>query len=178
MIEKFKALRFDQKKKIAALAAALAVLFLGWKILIEKDIRDLKELKHAASENAPKQAVVDETAHLEKKLKNYSDLLSKVRQADWLIDTVNTYAADSGLTLQSVVPQPSRDGEGDYGKIVLTMEAEGTYHNMGHFVEKIENDRPLIKINVLRILRPEGWSGNGLKFTVTVSAFYSKAAAG
>lgn len=178
MIEKFKALSFEQKKKIAMLAAGLMVLFVGWKFLVEKDIRTLKELKQAVSENAPKQAVVDETAFLEKKLKNQSELLCKTSQADWLIDTVNTFAADSGLTLLSVVPQAPREWDGDYAKIVLTLEAGGTYHELGHFVEKVENHKPLIKLNLLRVLRTEKSGGKDLKFTMTLGVFYVKAAVG
>lgn len=172
MIEKFKALNWVQKKGIVAAAAGLAVFFLGWKILVKNDIRTLKALRQAAAENAPKQAVVDETGVLEKKLKDHTAFLSTNRQADWLIDTVNTYASESGLSLLAVAPQTAREGNGDYGKIVLTLEADGTYHELGHFVEKIENQKPLIKINFLRILRVEERARSSLKFTMTLSAFY------
>lgn len=172
LIEQLKKLEFSQKKYGVAATAALVVLFVGWKLFITKDLETLGELKRTAAENAPKTALVQETEALEQKLKRYEEFLSETRQPDWLIDQVNTYAADSGLTLLSVVPQASREGEGGTARTLLALEAAGVYHQFGRFIEKLENHRPLIKILSIKIFRQED-TAQGQKMTMTLASFYS-----
>ena len=176
MIDKFRALNPQSKKTIVACAAVSVVLFLGWKGLVQKDLQTLKSLKQAVSENTQKSAKFEDNAALKKKLNHYEAFLSKNRQVDWLIETVNRLAAESGLALLSASPQATRE-DSDYPKLVLLVEAEGGYHELGRFVEKLENNRPLVLINSLRVGPSDMFTTGKLKTTLTLGAFYSAGAA-
>ena len=171
MIEKFKALSLQNKKIILGTIVFLATVFLGWKFLLEPDLKSIDVAKKISSENVRKGTVLQEIAAMEKKLKTFEPLLSGAQQSDWLIEAVNRMAAESGLTLLSASPQPpSKDA--DFTRIALTIEASGGYHNLGRFIEKIENYRPLIKVSNLRILRSERRDPGNLKITLSVNSYY------
>ena len=137
MIEKFKALSLQNKKNVVGAVVFLVVAFLGWKFVLEPDLKSIDVAKKITSENVRKEASLQEIEAIEKKLKTFEPLLSTTRQSDWLIEAVNRMAAESGLTLLSASPQPL-PGDADFTRIALTIEAGGGYHNLGRFIEKID----------------------------------------
>lgn len=174
VIGQFRTLNLESKKAVLTAAIFLVFFALGWKIFIRADIRAFGNVKTEIANYAEKQAALKEIADLENRLRSYEPLLSKTRQADWIIETVSRLAAETGLSLVSATPQNFLGENTEFQKISLSVEAGGGYHNLGRFVEKIENYRPLIKIVNLRVSRAnlQGASGN-LQLTLSLAAYIS-----
>ena len=98
-----------QKKAALAAVAFLAVLFLGWKTVLQKDIQTLRKFHKEIKVDSRKRALLQENIASVDRIKVYDPFFSKTRQSDWLAEAVSRMAAESGLTVVYYTPQNLRD---------------------------------------------------------------------
>ena len=172
MIEKWKALGTQEKLIVMAVAIFLTDAFLGWRFFLSQDLKIIRLGASRIQTSQKKKIVFSQIAATEVQLKKYDAFLSESTELEWLIEAVNRLIAGTGLVLISAAPQPLREGM-DYHRITLSVEAAGGYHNLGKFVEKIENDSPFIKIASMQVDRNQGNVGQtSLRATLILTAYY------
>jgi len=168
-----KTLSFENKKRALSAVLFAAAIFLGWKVLIHADVASLKKFNKEISDGRKKQAALQDITALEEDLAAFEPCLSKTGEADCLIEAVSRLAAESGLALVSVTPRVSGE-ESTYLRIGLEVEASGSYHALGHFLEKIENNKPLIKVRTLRVSAPDNRAASeDLRINLWLGAYAS-----
>ena len=172
MIEKIKALSTKDKLIAMALAVLLVDSFLGWRFLWVRDLQTIRMAETRIQTSKKKQTVISNIAAAENRLKKYNALLSESSEVEWLIERVNQLISGTGLALVSASPQALKIGP-DYDRVSLSLEASGGFHSLGKFIERVENNSPLIKITSLRIERGQGVVGQqSLRVTLLLNAYY------
>ena len=160
---------------IISLTIFLAGCFLGWHFIVKPSFLKMALLKNEKSTDVEKNDVLMNISILEKKLKPYAALLSEKKESSWLIQTVSKTAEVSNLALISVVP-PASENHGEYDKILVAVEAAGTYHELGDFASRIESAPRFIKITHVRmesVPNDQGRKGV-LRILLSLSAFYPR----
>lgn len=160
------------RERLVGGASFLLVLFFGFKIWIAGDLDYLKNARKETATSLKKETLLREISNLKHRFGSVESNLAKNKNADWLIEEVSRLAASSGLALWSAVPQVPQDATG-FQKISLLIEAAGNYHELGLFIEKIENHRPLIKIQNLRAAdKGDPNSTDRLQLSISLAAYF------
>lgn len=175
-IESLMGMGLDQKCWALAGLVFMALFVVGWKVFIGPDMAALKTMRLQTADARSTRSALDELTTLKAGLDQYRGDLSPGAEPDWLIDVANRLAGEAGITLLSVSPQSASLAQAKgflYQPVSLTLEAEGGYHKIGRFVEKLENHRPMIRLQSLHMNLQKNSAGQPvLRSEMTISAFY------
>ena len=84
---------------------------------------------------------------------------------------MHTLAVESNLTIRGFKPQAITTRE-LHAEWPITLELEGTYHNLGMFLDRVSKFPRIINVSGLVIAaRPEGPSTNTIGVTCTATTF-------
>ncbi len=144
---------FEQKRLILAGAIGLLGLGIGIRGVVLGDLAAIHKDKALSALAGKTREAVMLAAASQAQVRSYQDRLSTSRQTDWMMQTVQRAAADTAISLVSVSPQGAEKDD-DFEKNSLLVEADGGYHQVGAFVEKIENHKPWIFVSHLRLEKP------------------------
>jgi type IV pilus assembly protein PilO len=93
------------------------------------------------------QAQVDQ---LEERLQNLAAVLPEQKDVADILKSVQTLATQSSLRLHRFTPQPSVQ-QALYAEVPIRLQAEGTYHNLGHFFDRISKFPRIINVSDITI---------------------------
>lgn len=91
-----------------------------------------------------------EVAELERRLENLRAVLPEQKDVADILRRVQGLATQSSLTLQRFTPQPPRQ-ETLYAALPFKLRAEGTYHNLGQFFDRISKFPRIINVGEMSI---------------------------
>ena len=149
--------------------------FVCWNFFVKPVYVKLKSMNVEESAISQKKAVIQNIFILKKKFDGYAQLISSDQQWPWLIEESGRMASESHLTLVSASPAGDEIFD-DYKKITLRVEARGGYHELGDFMNRIENSPRFIKISDLHVdsSGAEGGTKMVLHLSVSLSIFCRK----
>jgi type IV pilus assembly protein PilO len=91
-----------------------------------------------------------EVAELERRLENLRAVLPEEKDVADILRRVQGLATQSSLTLQRFTPQPAKQ-ETLYAELPFKLRAEGTYHNLGQFFDRISKFPRIINVGDMTI---------------------------
>jgi type IV pilus assembly protein PilO len=91
-----------------------------------------------------------EVAELERRLENLRAVLPEQKDVADILRRVQGLATQSSLTLQRFTPQPPKQ-ETMYAALPFRLRAEGTYHNLGQFFDRISKFPRIINVGDMTI---------------------------
>jgi type IV pilus assembly protein PilO len=91
-----------------------------------------------------------QVAQLELRLENLKQVLPEEKDVADILRRIHGLATQSNLTIQSFAPAPSIQ-QPLYVEIPYRLQAEGTYHNLGFFFDRISKFPRIINISAISI---------------------------
>ncbi|MCK4837174.1 MAG: type 4a pilus biogenesis protein PilO [Desulfobulbaceae bacterium] len=152
----------DQKHKAGIFAASMLVpmvlfffLFLSPKndeiTKLRKDNIALKKQVQIGIETFKKlDEHKAEKAYVELQLKAASLLLPKQKEIPKLLTDISEHGTSSGLEFVSFTPKPERK-EKFYAVIPISIKVNGSYHNIGTFLDRISKLNRIVSANNLKL---------------------------
>lgn len=116
---------------------------------IDAQEKKLAELKRAAEQVKVLEA---EITKLEEEFKQLVALLPDQREIPGLLDSVSKLASQSGLEQISFQPQPEQMHD-FYATIPVRVELNGSYHELGVFLDKVSKLDRIVKVDNLSLTR-------------------------
>ncbi len=150
ILEAFNRYPLQQRKMILAVLTALVLSGLMARFLILPDTAAVKKNRLLIAEAQSRWKTMEEIIPFEAQVNSYRASLSPSKEPDWMMKKVQEAASQSGLNLVSVSPQ-NPEKEDSFERLPLSVEAQGGYHQVGKFLELIENSKPSILLGQLRM---------------------------
>jgi type IV pilus assembly protein PilO len=91
-----------------------------------------------------------EVGQLESRLESLSAVLPEEKDVADILRRLQALAAQSNLRIQRFTPQPSVQ-QAMYAEVPFKLQAEGTYHNLGYFFDRISRFPRIINISNITI---------------------------
>lgn len=91
-----------------------------------------------------------QVAQLEQRLENLKQVLPEEKDVADILRRIHGLATQSNLTIQSFTPQPPSQ-KPLYQEIPYKLQAEGTYHNLGYFFDRISKFPRIINVSQVSI---------------------------
>ena len=166
--------RFNLPKEIKQVLALglvifVAVLFLGGKAIYKQSISQLIELKKERNQVSLENKVG-------KKLGELQEIREKqrvVKESSQFLSEIAKLSAMLNMKMISI-SAVSIEKRNEYVKIPINLELETTYHQLGSFISKLENEDLFINIEKLIISLPEQAAKDKTRIlaSLVISTFY------
>lgn len=91
-----------------------------------------------------------EVGQLEGRLESLSAVLPEEKDVADILRRLQALAAQSNLRIQRFTPQPSVQ-QAMYSEVPFKLQAEGTYHNLGYFFDRISRFPRIINVSHISI---------------------------
>ena len=112
-----------------------------------------------------------EVTELEARLESLKAILPEEKDAADLLRRVNTLALQSSLTIRGFRPQAINTRE-IHAEWPITLELEGTYHNLGTFLDRVSKFPRIINVGGLDIRgKQQAAPGTTVEVTCTATTF-------
>lgn len=112
-----------------------------------------------------------DVSDLQEKLASLRPILPEEKDAADLLRRVHTLAVESNLTIRGFKPQAITTRE-LHAEWPISLELEGTYHNLGLFLDRVSRFPRIINVSGLAIAgRTEGASSQTIAVTCTATTF-------
>jgi len=176
--EKLEKLSKVQRLLIFVLSFAILVGISGWFVIFPK-YEKAKELKaeHEKLENDLRIATVKaarlprlkkELAAAEAKFRIAGKALPESEEIPSLLAAISRSGQDAGLEFNLFQPQVEVNRD-FYADIPVSIQVQGTYHNIGTFFDKVSDLSRIVNIKNIRIKPVSGKSGNLNAFCTAVT---------
>ena len=130
----------------------LAGSFLGWNLVVKPHMAAIRYAQTEVQNLSSKESSFSNIGVLEKKLTDFKKRFSTSSDSTWLVDQLNSIANESSFTILSVKPEDDLAMLGGYlTRILVRIEADANFHQLGKFVSRVENLEQFVKIVVLEI---------------------------
>ncbi len=139
-------LKVKNRKLVVTVVPVLAGALIGMTMVVKPSLKKLSGIKTETSGLSQKQTIYGDIVEKDKRLTDYRDKLSKIPDRTKFIEELNTLAAQSGLSVQSVAPDEKKAVATYLEKVAVKIDAEGNYHQLGEFVSRVESLEPFVKI--------------------------------
>jgi type IV pilus assembly protein PilO len=114
------------------------------------------------------QAQVDQ---LEERLQSLASVLPEQKDVADILRRVQGLATQSNLSIQRFTPQPTVQ-QALYAEVPIRLQAEGTYHNLGYFFDRISKFPRIINVSDISIrAKNEAGSTNTIVAECTATTF-------
>ncbi len=98
---------------------------------------------------------------LDKKVVNEYDL-------PFIMEKISSLAEECGIITKRISPEES-DKRGEVYFSVFSYGGQGTYHNLGKFLSKLEGEDYIARVTMLKIIpNPNDYTKNSIKLTISI----------
>src|SRR4030095_12033062 len=91
-----------------------------------------------------------QVAQLELRLENLKQVLPEEKDVADILRRIHGFATQSNLAILSFAPRPAAQ-QPLYAEIPYRLQAEGTYHNLGFFFDRISKFPRIINVSAISI---------------------------
>ena len=116
--------------------------------------RIAQQLKEAQQAQEQRVTVASLLGALEQQRKH----LAQRPDSDWLLHEVARLAQDAGVEVLSISPQPPLNGD-EAISLGVALQCVSSYHQLGHFLSRIEHAERFIRVDELNVTREQGSDG-------------------
>ena len=161
----------DRPLLTATFVILLLTAFTGVNFIYQPKADRLRQLTEALDQEEEWGALSMEVSSLEKRLQGYDGrLMEKDKEEVELIDLVRKIANEIPVRVVSMTPESERTQDRRGPRLVfLRILFEGTYHQLGHLVAKVENSEKFMRIDSLRFTTVGGSPSKTILFEVQIS---------
>ena len=145
-------LKVKNRKQLVLLVPILGGVLLGGLIVVKPLLARIAALDAEKSSLSKKETLWRHVLEQEKKLSGYRQRLSSNLDKAKFIEELNTLAGQSGLTVLSMVPEEKKITAVYLEEIDVRIDTEGSYHQLGEFVSRVENLQQFTKIVMVDVL--------------------------
>lgn len=177
-----------EKKKILALyALGFLVIFVLYFVLLLKpalgalatlipETRTLKANIKAVNDDLNfEDKLKNKFESVQEKLKEYGNKLSRERELPKLLENLSDTAKSSRVKIVSIAPQTKKDTDEDDGicqEMPIAITGHSSYHDLGSFINKLENDERYMQISDIKIkANPSNPKRHDIEFVVSAYTF-------
>ena len=147
----------DRNLLFVSVVILLVSAFVGVNFIYQPQMTQIKALEQAFQEEEQLGELLNDISSTEKKIKVYRQrLMEKGKEETELIDRVREIANAVPVRVVAMTPGGRRATGRGATLVLLRISFEGTYHQIGHFVSKIENSEKFIRLESLRFQGPGG----------------------
>lgn len=142
----------DRNTLVVTVAIFLIGSFTGFHFVYRPKMAELRSLEQMQKEEKEKKLLGEEVASLKKKISEYREkwLPPSGKEEIELLNRVREIANGAQVRVISMVPEEvKRPRKAVYRKFSLTISFEGTYHHLGDFISKVENEERMMKIDAM-----------------------------
>lgn len=155
-----------EEKKLLIVCAAVVVVVIALAVFVpglgmlsrirqmseqRKEVAELQEdLQQAREKQQSMEKLEEQIAEAEARIAMVERRLPNDKQAPELFKELNDLAEDADLEYLSMVAQPVKD-KGTHIEIPLEIDVTAKYHDLGKYVNSIENSERFAKIDGLKI---------------------------
>jgi len=166
-LHKFPEIKMDESKKKVFLiyVAALLVIITAYSYLLLRPsvsrltdlipkLRSRRAEIQAVRTDLPLEDKLKEKNRLAaKRLKAYENRLSREKEIPALLESLSKLARDSRVKILGITPlQKVRASMGRiYQEVPISINAQSGYHELGNFINKLENDKRFMQISNLSV---------------------------
>jgi type IV pilus assembly protein PilO len=101
-----------------------------------------------------------QVTELERRLEGLKAVLPEEKDVAEILRRVQGLATQSNLSIQRFTPQPQKQ-QAMYAELPYKLQAEGTYHDLGRFLDRISKFHRIINVSEISIKskpQPEAWA--------------------
>ena len=161
----------DRNVLISTAVVLLLSAFVGVNFVYKPQTVDLKSLEQAVKHEQELGDLTNDVSSMEKRLKVYrSHLMEKGKEEEQLIDRVREIAREVPVRVISMVPSSVSKSERRGSNFVsLRIIFEGSYHQLGTFISKVENSEKFMQVGSIHFSVPLGNSSQPITHEVEIS---------
>lgn len=153
------------KNKLLNIAVIILALILSYNIY-KQYLSDKASLEQKKETESKKRAALENISQLELKIQSYKSLLSEKGESA-LINNINSLAKDSGVKIISIRPAEKIQEE-EYIKFPFELVINASsYHEVGHFVSRLESSPEVFLVEVVKIRQDSGAKSLSVDLRVT-----------
>ena len=155
-----------EKLKIPNIIITIIIIIIAV-MIYNRQLESIAALKKKVVVEEDKNKILKDLADLKKRVDAYLNLLAR-KEVRVFMNSVQTFAKDSGVTINSIKPKSEQLKT---GYIVLPFDLEATapnYHALAKFINKIENSRDVFFVDSSNIA--SAGKEDNLKVNLTVSS--------
>lgn len=144
--------RTEQTVLLAIMGVAAGGL-LGYNQCYRPQVQKAERIQRQIEQERANQALAGEVAGLFQHVEQYRQRLPKEPDPSWLVQRAIALAQDAGVLLTRITPKvPEEDSQ--YARLSVRLEFRASYHHLGAFLDRIENDASFFLIEQLDIANP------------------------
>ncbi len=153
LVKKFDNLEEKYKKLVIGAIIFLLLYFICYKLIYQNAARKAQYYNAKLQEGSVCNKLRKELSALKSEKERYEAMIMHKDDIDGIKNRLSNLAQDSGAKLISINSTSSsgQTSSIDYNAYITTMELECTYHQLGDFISKIENMRPYVKIDKIKL---------------------------
>jgi len=138
----------------------------------EKELQTVRDKNAKGAETARQlPAFRSQIADLEARLEGLKPILPEEKDVGDLLRRIQTLATQSNLTIRGFRPQPIAERE-LHAEWPIGLELEGSYHNLGTFLDRVSRFPRIINVgNMVITPKEEGTAGTSILVSCTATTF-------
>ena len=145
------------------------VLFLGGKVIYKQSIKQLIELKKEREQVA----LENKVGKVLSELQQIREKQRVIKESSQFLSEIAKFSAMLNMKMVSI-SAGTIEKRSAYVKIPINLELDTTYHQLGSFISKLENEELFINIEKLDINLPDELTKDKVRIlaSMTLSTFY------
>ena len=161
----------DKNIWLATAALLFVSALVGMNGIYQPKKTQLTQMEQAVQQEEELDSLAAEVSSLEKRLQTYSHrLMEKGKEETELIDRVREIANGIPVRVLSMKPSTgSKQAQQGLLLVSLQLTLEGSYHQLGAFVAKVENSEKFMRVDSIRFTTPTAASSKSIVFELEIS---------
>ena len=142
---------YEQQKELAIKAAAgVAVIILCYAVMINPVFQDIATLRQSIKDSQQRRELYGQIRDLKHSQSNSESPLATITERSQLLGKISDIAGRTQLHVETLAPQT--EPEGNYTRLRMEMDGQGTFFSLLKFLQAIEKIGPAIKVKDVTIL--------------------------
>ena len=160
----------DRPLLIATLVILLSSAFIGVNLVYAPKSAQLQGFEQALKEEEELGRLSNDLLFTEKRVETYRNrLMEKGGEEEQLIDRIREIANEVPVRVISIIPLSAQKGVRGPSFVSLRVLFEGSYHQLGTFISKVENSEKFIRVGGIEFAVPAGKTSQPIVYEVEVS---------
>ena len=139
-------LKVRNRRLVMTLAPLIGGVALGGLMVVKPALSKISSIQSKKTELSSKVSAFNDILAWEKKLSGFKDRLAPIEDKAKTIEELGTMATTAGLSVNSITPEEKKPVSTYVDRILVRIDAEGNYHQLGEFVSHVENMTNFTKV--------------------------------
>lgn len=142
---------YEQQKELAIKAAVgVAIAIFCYTVMISPVFQDIASLHQSIRDSQQRRELYQKIRDLKQNLNNSERTLANITERSQLLGKISDIAGRTQLHVETLAPQT--EPEGNYIRLRMDMDGQGTFFSLLKFLQAIEKIGPAIKVKDVTIL--------------------------